>query len=144
MGEMRVGEQITFIYCEDLKKTAAFYEGQLGLPLVLDQGGCRIVRVAEEGGGYLGYCQRPVEGSSREGVIITLVVSGKDGVDAWYRKLIDNNVHAPYKPKENPEYGIYHFFFQDPDGYTLEIQSFLDQNWNHLKERSLPGGFFPI
>lgn len=129
MDRVRVGEQITFIFCADLGVTASFYEGVLGLPLVLDQGGCRIVRVAENGGGYLGYCQRPGTDRGREGVIITLVLEGKEDVDDYYGGLLEKGVELPESPKLNPEYGIYHFFFQDPDGYTLEVQSFLDPGW---------------
>jgi hypothetical protein len=35
-------------------------------------------------------------------------------------------------PQDNPRYGIYHFFFEDPDGYKLEIQSFHDQKWKDI------------
>ena len=34
-----IDEQITFLYCEDIMKTAPFYETVLGLKLALDQGG---------------------------------------------------------------------------------------------------------
>jgi len=46
---------VTFLYTRDLERSAAFYGELLGLPLVLDQGGCRIFRVARDG--FLGvYC----------------------------------------------------------------------------------------
>ena len=38
---------ITFCYTLDLKRTAEFYEEIMGLPLVLDQGGCRIYEVSQ-------------------------------------------------------------------------------------------------
>ena len=133
MEKMRVGDQITFIYCDDLGETSRFYEGLLELPLVLDQGSCRIVRVADKGGGYLGYCQRPGTDKGREGVIITLVVEEREGVELWYRILSERGVEIPDPPKENPDYGIYHFFFLDPDGYTLEVQFFMDPAWKSLE-----------
>ena len=133
MGELIIREQITFLYCADLQETATFYEELLGLPLVLDQGGCRIVQVAEGGGGYLGYCQRMVESKEKPGVIFTLVVEGREEVDSWYGKLKEGEVEIPEAPRLNPDYGIYHFFFQDPNGYTLEVQSFLDPGWKTLK-----------
>ena len=40
-----IDQQVTFLYCQDLAKTAQFYEEVLGLTLVLDQGSCRIYRV---------------------------------------------------------------------------------------------------
>ena len=61
---------ITFCYTRDLKKTADFYENVMGLPLVLDQGGCRIYRVSE--GGYFGFCEREEVGTGR-GLILTFV-----------------------------------------------------------------------
>ncbi len=38
-------QQITFVYTADLAASARFYGEQLGLPLVIDQGSCRIYRV---------------------------------------------------------------------------------------------------
>ena len=33
---------VTFLYTRDLEQSAVFYGETLGLPLVLDQGACRI------------------------------------------------------------------------------------------------------
>jgi len=30
-------------------------------------------------------------------------------------------------PKLNKKFNIYHFFFKDPNGYTIEIQRFLEE-----------------
>ena len=32
-------------------------------------------------------------------------------------------------PTYNPTYHIYHLFVRDPDGYLVEIQTFLDPAW---------------
>ena len=48
--------QVTFCYTRDLTEAARFYEELIGLPLVLDQGGCQICRVAE--GAYVAFCGR--------------------------------------------------------------------------------------
>ncbi|MFH1502829.1 MAG: VOC family protein [Candidatus Eisenbacteria bacterium] len=47
--------RITFCHTRDLGATARFYEELLGLPMVLDQGGCRVFRDAN---GYLLEIQR--------------------------------------------------------------------------------------
>lgn len=128
---LKFKDQIVFMYCSDLRKTSAFYEDLLGFPLVVDQGSCRIVRVADRGGGYLGYCERLTGEMESEGVIFTFVVSTKGEVNAWHTQLLERGVAVQDPPKYNPTYGIYHFFFQDPDGYNLEIQSFEDPEWNN-------------
>ncbi|MFO7944929.1 MAG: VOC family protein [Anaerolineales bacterium] len=125
-----IEDQITFLYTDDLNQAGDFYGEVLGLELVLDQGMCRIFRTRK--GAYLGICQkREKQGVGREvGVIFTLVV---EDVDSWYRYLeTQAEVALQGEPKVNEEYGIYHFFLQDTDGYTLEIQRFLDPDWDEL------------
>ena len=53
---MPFDQQVTFLYTRDLAASAHFYAEVLGLPLVLDQGLCRIYRVS--GDAFLGVCQR--------------------------------------------------------------------------------------
>jgi catechol 2,3-dioxygenase-like lactoylglutathione lyase family enzyme len=119
-----IGEQITFLYTSDLVETARFYEKVLCLPLKLDQGTCRIYRVSNDG--YVGFCQREdaprATGASTAPIILTLVTPD---VDEWYDFLVAQGVDVDEPPAENPEYQVYHFFLRDPNGYRLEIQSFL-------------------
>lgn len=115
--------QITFCYTRDLDTTAEFYESLLGLPLVLDQGGCRIYRAAS--GAYLGFCERE-EAARPEGVILTLVT---EDVDGWYERLHTAGVEFDKAPARNPDYKIYHCFLKDPNGYVIEIQRFEDPRW---------------
>jgi catechol 2,3-dioxygenase-like lactoylglutathione lyase family enzyme len=131
MSDLRIEDQIIFLYCSDLDTTAAFYEDLLGFPLVVDQGSCRITRVAGRGGGFLGYCERLEQGEKRTGVILTFVVSSQNDVDDWYEYLSERGVVIDDVPHLNPTYKIYHFFFDDPDGYKLEIQSFQDPGWSN-------------
>jgi predicted enzyme related to lactoylglutathione lyase len=114
---------VTFFYCTDGARTWAFYEDVVGLPLVVDQGGCRIYRVAAEG--YIGFCQR-AEARPTDGVILTLV---SDDVDGWERHLRAHGVEVVTPARVNEEYGIYHLFARDPSGYLLEVQRFLDPGW---------------
>jgi catechol 2,3-dioxygenase-like lactoylglutathione lyase family enzyme len=114
---------IVFFVTHDLKTTARFYEDVLGLPLVLDQGKCRIYKVA--GRSYIGFCERETE-LSTEGIILTLVT---DDVDGWHEDLLKRGVAVEHKPRLNPDYKIYHFFLRDPNGYVLEIQRFEDPRW---------------
>lgn len=116
--------QITFCYTPDLAATARFYGGLLGLPLVLDQGPCRIYRV--RAGAFLGFCERA--GAPRpDGVILTLVC---EDVDARCRLLAGRGVVFEKPPAHNERFRIYHCFFRDPNGYLLEIQRFDDPAWD--------------
>jgi catechol 2,3-dioxygenase-like lactoylglutathione lyase family enzyme len=115
--------QVTFCYTADLEKTARFYEEVLGLPLALDQGACRIYRVA--GRAFLGFCRRE-EAARPEGIILTLVA---DDVDGWARRLLERGVVLEKPPAFNPAYNIYHCFLRDPSGYLVEIQRFEDPRW---------------
>ncbi len=115
---------VTFIYVSDLKASAAFYGGQLGLELVLDQGSCYIFRVA--GDAFLGVCETKNAFTNREGIIITLV---SEAVADWALQLQKQGVVIEKGPLLNAQYNIYHCFLRDPDGYLIEIQQFLDPAW---------------
>jgi catechol 2,3-dioxygenase-like lactoylglutathione lyase family enzyme len=125
-----ITQQVTFLYTNDLPATHQFYAEVLGLPLVLDQGMCRIYQVQPTA--FLGFCQagtavdRKVEDPS--GIVLTLV---SDHVDAWHDYLTQHHPHVVIEkpPTHNPTYNIYHLFLRDPNQYLVEIQTFLDPTW---------------
>lgn len=118
-------QQVTFLTCEDLQETSDFYAETLGLPLVLDQGDCRIHRVA--GDAFLGLCRRREERPQPpQGVVVTFVT---DAVDAWYAHLVARGVAVEGPPAENPSFAIYNFFARDPNGCLIEFQRFLTADW---------------
>jgi catechol 2,3-dioxygenase-like lactoylglutathione lyase family enzyme len=119
-----IEQQITFLYTRNLTQTAHFYEDVLGLPLVLDQGTCRIYSTSSDS--YLGFCQSAEAPEQPVGIIVTLVT---EEVDQWYLHLRANDVVFEKPPAINPEYNIYHCFLRDPNGYLVEIQRFLDPAW---------------
>ena len=121
MTHPTIDDQITFLYTKDLTRTARFYEDVLGLPLVVDQGDCRIYRTSPHG--YLGFCRRPGASQGSLGVILTLITAE---VDAWYEFLRQRGIAFEKPPEFNPKYDIYHCFLRDPNGYLIEIQRFLD------------------
>lgn len=114
---------ITFCYTEDMEKTHSFYSEVLQLPMVLDQGGCRIYRVA--GTGFIGFCSKKVP-SNCDNLTITFVT---DDVDLWFEKVKEAGCEVIKPPAATPEYRIYNCFVREPSGYTLEIQRFEDPRW---------------
>lgn len=126
---------ITFLYTTDPERSARFYEQTLGLRLALDQGRCRIYHVA--GDAYLGICEQS-EPPATDGVLLTLVAADVDG---WCARLQAQGVTIERRPRFNPEFGIYHCFFRDPNGYRLEIQRFEDPRWGSDKGGIYAGVF---
>lgn len=124
-------EQITFLYTRDLNATAQFYELVLGLDLVLDQGACRIYRVA--GNAFVGFCAKASAAREHDDIILTLVTPD---VDDWYLRLSRQGVMFEKPPAFNPHYQIYHCFLRDPNGYLIEIQRFEDPTWSGGKDRA--------
>lgn len=124
MNKPSIEQQVTFLYTRDLARTSHFYEKVMDLPLVLDQGSCRIYQVSTDG--FLGFCEREFASELPQNVIFTIVTSY---VDAWYEYLIARGVKFEKPPAFNPDYNIYHCFLRDPNGYLLEIQQFLDAAW---------------
>lgn len=124
MTETHFDQQVTFLYTRNIGPSAEFYGETLGLPLVLDQGGCRIYRVSRHA--FVGICEREDAPTDPKGVIVTLV---SNDVDGWYERLRAKGVSFEKTPALNPTYNIYHCFLRDPNGYLLEIQRFLDPTW---------------
>lgn len=107
---------ITFLHVGDLRRSADFYGGVLGLELVRDQGACLVYRTA--GAAYLGICShRAVDPG---GTIVTLVT---DDVDGWAERLVAAG-HEVEGPEANDRFALYHLFVRDPDGHLVEIQRF--------------------
>ena len=117
-------QQVTFLYTRDLAATDRFYREIMELPLVLDQGSCRIYRVGADS--FLGFCERAEAPEQPVGIIFTFVTQA---VDEWHAFLAAKGVKFEKPPGLNPAYNIYHTFLRDPNGYLLEIQRFQDPAW---------------
>ncbi len=112
---------IIFFRTRDLEKISSFYQTRCKMELWLDQGGCRIFRSGEQ---LLGFCQRE---EADTGGTITFFFQTRAEVDEAYQH---NRDLALDLPRENPAYRIYHFYGRDPEGRSIEFQSF---------DHSLPG-----
>ena len=126
----RIDAGIVFLGTADLDATSAFYSEVLDLSLALDQGSCRIFRVADSA--FLGFCRQEVV-QPDAGIVLTLVV---EDVDAWAATLRECGVRIERGPVRNTTYRIYHLFIRDPNGYLVEIQRFEDPLWRRAEKRS--------
>ena len=83
------------------------------------------LRVFQFGNMLIGFCQR--EGNPDTGALVTFFYDDRAEVDKMYGELISS---AKDKPKDNPNYRIYHFYATDPEGRPIEFQYF----WDKMKE----------
>ncbi len=107
---------MNFFRSKDLETTKEFYMEELEMDLWLDQDKCKIVK---DGNLLIGFC----EGETiDEGGTITFFYRTKEEVDEMYEKFEDR---AKGEPSENDFFQVYQFFAEDPEGRTLEFQTFL-------------------
>jgi len=129
MHPSEITGQVTFLYCDDLGATSAFYQDVLGLERVVDQGCCHIYRLSPSG--YLGVCDIADGPRETAGLTVTLVT---DDVDGWHRALSSKGVVFEREPAFSERFQVYSCLFHDPNGYRIEIQSFRDPDWHRALE----------
>lgn len=118
---------IAFLPTRDLEATTRFYRDALGLPLVLDQGACRLFRVSPNG--FIGFCERaPCREADK--VVLTLVTQE---VEAWHARLAELGIALDGPVRANPAFHIDHFYAEDPNGYRIEVQRFHDPGWKSVE-----------
>jgi nitroreductase len=117
---------IVFMASRQLPRLKEFYVGRLGMEIWLEQADCVLFK---HGNLLIGFCHRDRTDS---GGMITLFFPGRDEVDEMYRRLGDC---AQSPPRANATYEIYQFFAADPEGRTVEFQSF-----DHPVSRFRDGG----
>ena len=117
--------QITFFYYRNFERARDFYERIMGFELADDQGTCRIYRV--RGSAFLGIVdERYGHCSARKSESSALATFVVDNVREWHEHLRKNGVTITSELLSKPEIQIEAFFFEDPEGYALEAQSFLN------------------
>ncbi|EMA52229.1 hypothetical protein [Halococcus salifodinae] len=107
---------IVFFQTVALDRMVDFYTERLDASVWLEQTGCTILRHENLLLGFCGGDTPETEG------MITLFYDDRSGVDEMYDRLEDR---AHGSPAVNEEYDIYQFFADDPEGRTLEFQTFL-------------------
>jgi len=105
---------VVFFATEAHDEVVRFYR-DVGATVWLEQPDCTILRAGDF---RFGFCAR--ETAETEGVI-TFVYDDRAGVDDAYEDL---EARADGEPRYNETYEIYQFFASDPEGRTVEFQTF--------------------
>ncbi len=113
---------IHFYKTYDLNEVRKFYGDVLNLKLYRDQGKCLIFDM--DGHGKIGFCTHHPKNMA-ESTCITFVYERRVDVERMHNHLKSRSAEVS-KPKLNDEFKIYHFYAKDPDGHTLEFQTFLN------------------
>lgn len=115
-------DQVTFIYVDDTAGAWAFYADVLGLPLVRDQGACRIYRSGP--GACIGICERlPGRPEGPPAVTLTLIT---DDVAGWHDRLVARGVEIASPLGHSKAFKVMSFLLKGPEGHRIEIQRFDD------------------
>ena len=117
---------ITFLYTDDLPRSVAFYRDVMGLRPVIDQGAAVIFQVNP--GAYLGVCDLPHRPRGTDGIMVTFV---RD-VASEYARLTELGVSFEGPPAMYMDGTVHAAFFRDPAGYALEIQEYVNPDWDAL------------
>lgn len=111
---------IVFFRTEDLPILKEFYQSRIGANLWKDQGSCLIF---DHDDFKFAFCKTDEEPDTCG--VITFLYDTEDEVDKVHGQLKDIAVSEPVSRK--PEFNIYQFYAEDPEGRTLEFQCFLDK-----------------
>ncbi|MFB6124775.1 MAG: VOC family protein [Halanaeroarchaeum sp.] len=109
---------IVFFTSERVDDVVSFYRSAVDAEIWLEQPGCTIVRSDEF---RFGFCEG--EAADTDG-ILTFLAPDRAGVEEYYDRL-EGVATGP--PTENETYDIYQFFARDPEGRTVEVQTFLHE-----------------
>lgn len=107
---------IVFFGSERLEQVVQFYQNSVAADIWLEQPDCTILQFDNM---LFGFCERA---ESETTGTITFVVDDRQRVDAMYEQFGSD---ARGEPKKNERYDIYQFFADDPEGRTVEVQTFL-------------------
>ena len=112
---------ITFLYYRDLATAMRFYEDVLGLPLAIDQGWCKIYRIAD--GAHVGLVDETRGMNNWQPKKCVQLCIRVPDVEAWYAYAEEEALDGLSELFVNDALGIRAFVFNDPEGYQIEIQS---------------------
>lgn len=105
---------IVFFGTEAHDEVVEFYR-DLGAEVWLEQPDCTILQTGDF---RFGFCARETADTE---ATVTFVFEGRAGVTDAYEGISER---ADDEPRYNDTYEIYQFFAEDPEGRTVEFQTF--------------------
>lgn len=119
---------ITWLYYKDLPRAMRFYEQVMGLSLTVDQGWARVYQVSPTS--FVGLVDetRGMHRASDTKPVAVAFVTPR--VDDWHRWLTSQGVTTKGEAKDSANLPIRGFVALDPEGYTLEFETFRDDPQN--------------
>jgi predicted enzyme related to lactoylglutathione lyase len=119
---------ITWLYYKDVPAAMRFYADVLGLPLIVDQGWAKVYQISATGFvGLVDETRGMHRASDTKPVALAFVT---DHVDAWYAWLVSKGVKMRSELRDSKTLPIRGFTAFDPEGYTLEFETFRDDPQN--------------
>ena len=118
-----IAGQVTFSYYRNPTKAAQFYEQVLGLEPTHNLGWVRIYAITPSSSiGLVDASSGRTKPNAEKPVMVSFVV---DDVDAWYEQMKSRGVRIREAPSDSTRVNVRSFAFNDPEGYSLEIFSWL-------------------
>jgi catechol 2,3-dioxygenase-like lactoylglutathione lyase family enzyme len=117
---------VTFLYCNDLAKCAAFYQTMLGREPELDWGWVKIYRIASAASiGLVDKGHGLNNPSPQKPVTLSFMARSPAEIDAWFTRLVAMHAEICSAPKweamNADRRAMYTVLCRDPEGYLLEI-----------------------
>ncbi len=119
----------TALYVEDLERSKAFYEGELGLPLLLenrrmcafDVGGRSVLLLFLRGGSAQDMTAPggTIPGHDGHGPLHMAFAISAEELPAWEERLCERQI--PIVSRVTWSRGGISVYFHDPDGHVLEL-----------------------
>lgn len=121
--------QITFLYYKDLPAAAQFYEKLLGKAPQSTPDWVRLFDLTPDATiGLVNASGGALRPSEDKPVMVTILVDGKRGVDRWYDRVRAQGIPIVEERKTtrlDAKRSIHAFMFNDPEGYRIEILSWV-------------------
>jgi len=114
-----ITSNIAFYPCKDIEETMAFYSNLIGLKLVYEFGKARVFSANK---GHFGFVQYEGNEPAKGRLCLSLNCEKKEDVDIEYKRITGLGGKPAGEPEQHPDFPVYSFFIEDPNGYLVEFQ----------------------